>query len=228
MELNGRYLRNKNLISDEEQKILKDKTVAVIGAGGLGGYICEALTRIGIGRLIIIDGDVFEVTNLNRQRFATESNIGLPKARVVREGLKDINSEIIIGAFEIVINEQNAMDLLKDADIVIDAVDNIPSRIMLQNVCEKLDIPLVHGAIGGWYGQVTVVYPGDRTLSRLYPDENVKGVETTLGNPSFTPMLIASYEVSQAIKVLLNRGEILRNKMIYFDLLNDQIVQLDI
>ncbi len=228
MELNERYLRNKSLISDEEQKLLKEKTVAVIGAGGLGGYICEGLTRLGIGRLIIIDGDVFEESNLNRQRFASESKLGQSKAKVVKEELKDINSEVIVGAFEVRINEQNAMDLLKDADVVIDAVDNIPSRIMLQKVCEKLEVPLVHGAIGGWYGQVTVVYPGDNTLSRLYPDESIIGVEKTLGNPSFTPMLIASYEVAQGLKVLLNKGEILRNKMIYFDLLNDQIVQLEI
>lgn len=228
MELQGRYLRNKSLISDEEQKFLKEKTVAVIGAGGLGGYICEGLTRIGIGRLIIIDGDVFEESNLNRQRFATESTLGHPKARVVKDALKEINSDVIIGAFEVRIDQYNAMDLLKDADVVIDGVDNISSRIMLEEVCESLNIPLVHGAIGGWYGQVGVVYPGDKTLSKLYPDPNGVGVEKKLGNPSFTPMLIASYEVAQGVKVLLNKGEILRNKIMYFDLLNDQVIHIDL
>ncbi len=224
----NRYLRNYSLISKDEQTLLSSKTAAIIGAGGLGGHLAEQLTRLGIGRIIVIDGDVFEESNLNRQRFSTESRLGLSKAVCIKQELVDINSEVEVISHQIRIDDQNGLQLLQDADVVMDGTDNIPTRLLLQRLCEELQIPLIHGAIGGWYGQVSVVMPGDRTLSRLYPKEEMTGVEKHLGNPPFIPALVASLQVAECIKLLLGKGEILRNSMLYVDTLNNQTIKIDI
>lgn len=228
MKFANRYLRNRSLISQNEQEILGAKTVAIVGGGGLGGHLTEQLARIGIGKLIIIDGDEFEESNLNRQRFSTESNLGLSKADCIKASLTDINSEIETAAHSIRIDDENGLVLLKDADLVMDGTDNIPTRLLLQRLCEELEIPLVHGAIGGWYGQVCVVMPGDRTLSKLYTKEDMTGVEKHLGNPAFIPALIASFQVAEAVKILLDKGEVLRNSMLYIDTLNNQTMKIEL
>ncbi|MCR3955773.1 MAG: HesA/MoeB/ThiF family protein, partial [Gudongella sp.] len=199
MNLEHRYDRNKSLISQKDQDLLAGKTVAVIGAGGLGGYLAELTVRLGIGKIILIDGDVFEESNLNRQRFSNEHNLGKQKALEAKRELERINSQVEIVAIHDRITTENSLDLVKGADLVLDGVDNARTRLLLQDACRELEIPLVHGAIGGWYGQVSVVMPGDDTLSTIYSDPDAKGVEKELGNPSFTPALVASYQVAEAL-----------------------------
>ncbi len=228
MNLENRYDRNKSLISQEDQELLGEKTVAVIGAGGLGGYLAELSARLGVGRLIIIDGDVFEESNLNRQRFSNEHNLGNPKAYEAKRELERINSQVEITAVHDRISAENGREILEGADLVLDGVDNARTRLLLQDICKLLQIPLVHGAIGGWYGQVSVVMPGDDTLSTIYSDPDAKGVEKDLGNPSFTPALIASYQVAEAVKLLLGKGENLRKKILYIDTLTNSTSVIDL
>lgn len=229
MNLKHRYDRNKSLISQEDQDLLASKTIAVIGAGGLGGHLAELIARLGIGKLIIIDGDVFEESNLNRQRFSNENNLGKPKALEAKRELEKINSQVDIIAVHDTISKANGEDLLEGADLVLDGVDNARTRLLLEDLCNQLQIPLVHGAIGGWYGQVSVVMPGDWTLSTIYSDPDMEGVEKELGNPSFTPALIASYQVAEALKVVLGIGEILRKKILFIDTLtnNTNVIELE-
>lgn len=229
MNLKHRYDRNKSLISQEDQDLLASKTIAVIGAGGLGGHLAELIARLGIGKLIIIDGDVFEESNLNRQRFSNENNLGKPKALEAKRELEKINSQVDIIAVHDTVSKKNGKDLLEGADLVLDGVDNARTRLLLEDLCNQLQIPLVHGAIGGWYGQVSVVMPGDGTLSTIYSDPDMEGVEKELGNPSFTPALIASYQVAEALKVVLGIGEILRKKILFIDTLtnNTNVIELE-
>ncbi len=229
MKLEHRYDKNKSLISQEEQEILAKKTVGVVGAGGLGGYLAELVVRLGVGKVIVIDGDLFEESNLNRQRFSNEDNLGEPKATEAKRALERVNSQVEIVAFHDRISIDNGEELLKEADLVLDGVDNARTRLLLQEICKQLEIPLVHGAIGGWYGQVSVVMPGDDTMSTIYSDPDVKGIEKELGNPSFTPALVASYQVAEALKLLLDRGEILRKKILYIDTLanSTSIIELE-
>lgn len=215
-----RYSKNRELISTTEQEKLANFTVAVVGLGGLGGHISEQLSRLGIGRLILVDADKVDNSNLNRQIFATEKNIGQFKAEAAKARLTNINSSIEYNCHVEYFDETNAEKILSGVDIVVDAVDNIPSRFLLQKVCKNLKIPFVHGSIGGWYGQVSFIQPGDDTLNLIYPDDNVVGVKNTLGNPAFTPALIASIEVAEVLKYLLNKGELLHNKMLFVDLLH--------
>ncbi|HZH94098.1 MAG TPA: HesA/MoeB/ThiF family protein [Tissierellaceae bacterium] len=229
MNLKHRYDRNKSLISQEDQDLLASKTIAVIGAGGLGGHLAELIARLGIGKLIIIDGDVFEESNLNRQRFSNENNLGKPKALEAKRELEKINSQVDIIAVHDTVSKKNGKDLLEGADLVLDGVDNARTRLLLEDLCNQLQIPLVHGAIGGWYGQVSVVMPGDWTLSTIYSDPDMEGVEKELGNPSFTPALIASYQVAEALKVVLGIGEILRKKILFIDTLtnNTNVIEIE-
>ncbi len=223
-----RYDRNRELISQEDQRILKNATVAVVGLGGLGGYISEGLARLGVGKLILIDFDIFEESNLNRQLFSTEENLGCSKADAAKERLNLVNSEVHYRFSKERLTEGNALELLKGAKIVVDALDSIETRLILEKACHSLNVPLVYGAIGGWYGQVSFIEPGDHTLRLLYPDPNAKGIEKTLGNPSFTPALVASIQVAETVKFLLGRGTLLKKKLLMIDLLNQEYEILDL
>jgi molybdopterin/thiamine biosynthesis adenylyltransferase len=216
-----RYDRNGIFTEEEIQRLGKVK-VCIIGCGGLGGYILEMMARIGIGHITVIDGDVFNVSNLNRQILSTETNIGQSKVNSAKERMTIVNSEISVSYIDEYLNEDNAQRLLEGHDLVMDALDSITTRFLLQEACHALGIPFVHGAIAGWYGQVSVVFPGDKTLDLIYVSRQGEGVEKKIGNPSFTPSTIASIQVSEGLKVLLNKGEILRGKLLYVDLLQNE------
>ncbi len=218
--MENRYLRNMNTFSPEENEQFKNFRVCVIGCGGLGGYIIEMLGRLGIGYITAVDGDVFEETNLNRQILSTERLIGREKAQVAKERMAEVNSEVEIMPIFGFLTEENYQEILKGHDIIIDALDNMFSRKILARGCNELKIPLVHGAIAGWYGQVSTIMPGDHTMDRIYSGEENKGVEVELGNPAFTPALVASIQVAEVTKVLFNKGDILQNKLLTVDLLN--------
>ncbi|WP_041487105.1 HesA/MoeB/ThiF family protein [Acetoanaerobium sticklandii] len=218
-----RYSRNKNLMSDEEIILLSQKKVCVLGLGGLGGYIVEMLSRIGVGSLTLVDGDVFDETNLNRQLFSSMNNLGSSKALEAEKRVKGINPLTkVIPVYEFV-DSSNAMKIIANHDVIVDALDSIDLRKYIAKVCTELNLPLVHGAIAGWYGQVATIYPNDTTLDILYPKDIKKGIEKELGNPSFTPALVASIQVSEVIKLLLNRGDLLRNSFMIIDLYTNDI-----
>lgn len=223
-----RYTRNIATLSIEDNEKLKNYRVCVVGCGGLGGYAIEMLGRIGIGHIIAIDGDVFEETNLNRQLLSDADSIGVNKALRAKERMEKVNPYIEIKAITEKLTSFNGMALIEGAGVVIDGLDSIETRLMLEELCECMNIPLVHGAIGGWYGQVTTILPGDGTLARFYGSKFAKGIEKQLGNPSFTPALVAGIQVSEVIKVLIKRGELLRKKMLIIDLLEQEyeIVEL--
>jgi len=217
-----RYQRNQTSIDVDQQKVLLHKRIAIIGLGGLGGHIIDQCARIGIGHIIGFDPDCFDQTNLNRQLLCNEQVIGLSKAKVASEHVKKVNSTINVQCFEVEITAFNAKTYLKDVDVVIDAVDNIATRLLLEKVCTELKVPLVSGAIAGWFGQVTVVYPHENTLTKIYPSNIKHGIEKQLGNPAFTPALVASIEVCEVVKVLLGLSETLRKKLLFINLLTHE------
>lgn len=217
-----RYERNFNTFSMEEMDKIKKFKVCVVGCGGLGGYIIEMLARLGIGSITGVDADSFEESNLNRQLYSSEKVLGYKKPEVALERIKAINSNVIFVPVCNYLDSSNAQQIIQGHDIVIDALDNMISRKILAKACNTLKIPMIHGAIAGWYGQVSAIMPGDDTLNRIYSGEANKGAEEELGNPSFTPALVASIEVAEAIKLLLEKGEILQNKILIIDLLNQE------
>ena len=224
----NRYSRNISSLTPEENLILNKSNVCVVGCGGLGGYIIEMLGRLGIGSITAVDGDTFDETNLNRQILSDENTIGKSKALEAQKRMTVVNSDIKVVPIVEFINELNALDILKDHQVIVDALDNIPSRFILQEFSSKLNIPLVHGAIAGWYGQVSTIFPNDNTLNTIYRKDESHGIEKELGNPSFTPALISSIQVSEVVKILINRGDLLRKKLLFINTLNHEYDVLDL
>lgn len=225
--MHNRYDRNIGTVSSEEQELLKGKSVCVIGCGGLGGGIIEGLTRLGVGRLTIVDGDVFDASNLNRQVLSSEKNIGREKATEGRRQMAEINSEVEVCPICAFYTEENSREIVKGHDVVVDALDNINSRKILENACEAESIPLVHGAIAGWHGQLAVIMPGDRLIHSLYDGDDNYGVEKETGNPSFTPAVVGALQVAETLKLLLGREGVLANKLMTIDILNHQYEIVD-
>ena len=218
MEYKKRYDRNRKF-SREQQKELSQKKVAVIGCGGLGGYAIEMLARAGVGHIKVCDGDVFEETNLNRQLLCTEALLGRNKAEAAGERIRDINSAVETEIFCCNLTETKAEEILRDCDVVIDALDSAEAKLLLEKMCSIFEVPMVHGAIEGWFGQVTTVFPGNDTLRLIYGDGG--NVSQKLGNPSFSPAMVASVQVSEAIKIMLGMDELLIRKMLFIDLLGN-------
>lgn len=225
-----RYSRNIGMFSVEEMETLLTKVVAVIGCGGLGGFLIEMVARLGVKKMIVVDSDVFDPTNFNRQLLSDEDSVGVKKALQAEKRIKRINSTIEVVAFDQRLDLEKGRTLLQGCDLILDGVDNIPTRFLLQQLGEELEIPLIHGAIAGWYGQVTTIFPGDRTLDLIYPNRegNDRGIETQLGNPSFTPALVASIQVAEGAKVLTGRGSLLRKELLYIDTLNQEYEKLSL
>ena len=168
MDYPHRYDRNREALSAQECEALAGKRVAVVGCGGLGGSVIEALARIGVGYLRVIDGDVFEESNLNRQLLCTEETLGREKAHVAAERVATINSTVEVEPVVTLLEESNAAELLGGVDCVVDCLDSLEARFWAAHACQKLGTPIVYGAIAGWFGQVCTVYPGDPSFVTVY------------------------------------------------------------
>ncbi len=200
-----RYQRSLGTVGVNGQISLLKSTAGVLGAGGLGGFALELLARMGLGRLVVVDGDNFSESNLNRQLVATEENLGEAKAEAAKKRIIQINSGVEVEAFNCLAEKDNLVQLFSSCDIILDCLDNLPSRFALEKACTELGVPMVHGAIAGFLGQVAVIKPGRPVLTKLYGQENSQtrhGVETQLGNPAVTPAMLASWQVGEALKIL--------------------------
>ena len=224
MLYSSRYEKNMGTIGADGQSKLSGSCAAVIGCGGLGGWIIELLARSGIGKLIVVDGDVFSESNLNRQILCTENNIGRNKSEEAVRRIAVINSDVKAKSVPLFFNEDNAKEILTGCDIVFDALDNIQSRLILCRAARLLDIPIVHGAIGGWFGQISLIMPDSKLLPDIWENQNDKGIETELGNPPFTPSITASFQVSEGIKYLTGENTYLsRDSLLYVNMLENKL-----
>lgn len=222
-------------ISADEQDILKRKSVLVVGCGGLGGYAIEYLARLGIGHITAVDGDVFCESNLNRQLLSSSANIGKSKSSEAATRIAAINPEIDVKAVSDFLTANNAAELLNGVDIVIDALDNVEARLVLEDACEAARITIVHGAVQGWNLQATVVLTGSKTLHKLYKaDTNTPAAGEVSRTPVTheaskedplaksclcpTPACCAAIQVSEALKILLGRKSSLDGNMLFMDL----------
>lgn len=221
----NRYERNR-ILTRSQQEELAEKNVAVIGCGGLGGHLIEMLGRMGVGRIVAVDGDCFSESNLNRQLLSHENNLGTNKAVAAGLHMAQVNSEVDVISVCEYLTEENAERILAGCDLVLDGLDSVGGKLMLQRICKSLEIPMVHGAIGGWFGQVTTIFPGNDTLSLIYQE----GCEVSQeqGNPAFTPAVIAGMQVSEAVKVLLGYENVLLRKIMFIDLLHNEVQTVEL
>ncbi len=217
--LPDRYRRNLGTFTEAGQRQLLTCRALVVGLGGLGGHMVEQLARAGVGTIHGCDPDVFTADNLNRQLLCTVANLGQSKAEAARQRLQQINPEVKFIAHATRFQEL-PVEFFSELQVVFDCLDTVPGRIELEQKCERAGVPLVHGAIGGWYGQVGVAWPGARLLERIYRSRPA-GIEQQLGNPPFTPAVAASMMVAKGVLVLLGKIAPGESRLQFFDLLHD-------
>jgi molybdopterin/thiamine biosynthesis adenylyltransferase len=218
-----RYFRNHDALSLAEQLELARARVSVVGAGGLGGQIILLLARMGIGHLVVVDHDLFDETNLNRQALSSIAALGKSKSKEAVSVLAGVNPGVEVTALQVRMDPSTALDILTGSHVIVDALDSVRDRLSLEEAAKGLGIPLVHGALAGFQGQVMTIFPEDAGLRQIYGGltdvgKGFKTPEAVLGVPAPTPALVATLQVMEVLKIILRRGNILRNKMAYVDL----------
>lgn len=220
--MDKRYERNVPALSEEECKKLQTSRILIAGCGGLGGYLCELMARIGIGEICVIDGDRFETSNLNRQVLSSPELIGSSKSEAAANRIRLIDPAIKVVSVHTFLTEGNAEELLQGYDVVLDALDNIAGRRVLSSTCAKLNIPLIYGAVGGWVAQAAISMPKDQLIELLYPEDTVLKDKSVL---SFTPALCASMQASLCVRHLIGRP-VETGTVYYYDLLEQEFERI--
>lgn len=221
----------------ENQLKLKQSRVLVIGAGGLGSPALLYLAAAGIGKIGIVDFDNVDMTNLQRQVIFTSEDVGKNKADAAADRLKGLNPLIEIKSYPLKITSANALDLLKDYDVVLDGSDNFPTRYLINDACVLLRKPLVHGSILKFEGQVSVfnLQKPDKTFSTNYRDlfpqppspETVPNCEQA-GVLGVLPGMIGSLMANEVIKIITGIGKPLADKLLIFDALYTEFTTITI
>jgi molybdopterin/thiamine biosynthesis adenylyltransferase len=212
-----RYLRNAGSLGVAGQKRLLQAKALLIGAGGLGGTVALLLARMGLGSLVIADGDSFSESNLNRQALSLESNLGSKKVRVAQAEMTKINAATEVEVFEGFVAEKELSTLIKGVQAAIDALDNMPSRFRLEKACRDAGVPLVHGAVAGFTGQVTTNASPRLSASAPQNSQLASPAPIAPGTPSITALSTISIT---RIESLTGLGRPLRNRLLFIDSLN--------
>lgn len=210
-----RYKRQVMLFGEEGQERLKKAHIFIAGAGGLGSPISIYLAVAGVGTITIVDMDVVDQTNLNRQILHFDRDVGRKKTASAEEKLQALNPDITINAIDVRIEESNAANLVGRADGIVDAMDNYPTRYLLNDVAIAKGVPLFHGGIRGFYGQATTIIPGTTPcLKCIFPRAPPKEVFPVVG---VTPGIIGTIQANEVIKYLTGSGNLLTDRLFIWD-----------
>jgi adenylyltransferase/sulfurtransferase len=195
------------------QENLKKARILVAGAGGLGSAILTYLAVAGVGKIRVIDGDIVELSNLNRQVLHSDKDIGRSKVDSAKEKLEALNPDISVEAIKEIITKDNVFELVGDYPIV-DAMDNLPTRLLLNRVAVKKNLPLFHGAVYGFEGRATTVIPGKTACLRCLYQGVIPGKTPVVG---VTPAVIGCIQATEVIKYILGIGELLADRLLIYD-----------
>jgi sulfur-carrier protein adenylyltransferase/sulfurtransferase len=217
-------------VGEEGQaKLLKAK-VLMIGAGGLGSPSAYYLAAAGVGTIGIIDNDVVDVSNLQRQILHANDRVGMPKVESAKKTLEGLNPDVKVVPYEAKLTSENIMEIIKDYDLVVDGCDNFPTRYLVNDACVLTGKPNVHGSIFQFEGQATVFYPGKGPCYRcLYPEPPPAEMAPSCaeaGVLGVLPGLIGTIEALEAIKLILGRGDSLIGRLLCFNTLTMEINDL--
>ncbi len=214
----------------EGQKKLKSASVLIIGAGGLGSPLAFYLTAAGVGRIGIVDFDVVDFSNLQRQIIHTTNDVGKSKLESAREKLSALNPNVEIETYETRLTSENALEIIKDYDIIIDGTDNFPTRYLVNDACVLLGKPNVYGSIFRFEGQASVFYakvgPCYRCLYQEPPPPGLVPSCAEGGVLGVLPGIIGTIQALEAIKLILGVGEPLIGKLLLFDALKMRFREL--
>lgn len=210
--------RNFPGLNAAEQLSLWESSVLVAGLGGLGGVQAMLLARVGVGRLLLADGDVFSLSNLNRQILATHKTLGLNKAMVTSQCIEDINPAILTEAVTDFLTPDNLPSYLSQVQVVVDGLDSMPARLHLFNAARQAGRPLIHGAVAESFGQVSTILPDEPIpFEKLYPTSHRKSAAAVPGVLATTVTLVASLQVQEAVRLLLGGPPAYSGRLVHFD-----------
>lgn len=222
LKVEKRYIKNIGTLTCEGQNRLFQTTVAVVGAGGIGGFVIEGLARLGVKKIIAVDMDVFDEMNLNRQALSNVNNLGNHKVIEAEKRVKEINPGVRFLPIRQKACLENLPDFLGEADYIFDATDNIEIRKELSEFVQNTGKVLIHGGCAGWYVQVAVITKYTSSIEKLFGGTSAQGAEKQLGNPVFAPMLTAALELSEFCKLISGKGESLVGKCMVVNLLTNE------
>lgn len=225
-----RYQRNIATVGFKGQIRLLKARAGVLGAGGLGGLVVELLARMGFGSLVVIDGDSFSDSNLNRQILSTERNLGQNKAEAAARRAAEINGAVTVQTVPRRGDAANLVEFFDGCALALDCLDNLTSRFVLEQACGRLKIPLIHAAIAGLVGQLAVIDPGRPLFASIYgtAGDSDRGAELFLGNPSATPAVLAALQVNEAVKIAAGLEGVLRDRLLIIDLLSGESTSINL
>ncbi len=212
--MSERYARQLPLIGEDGQACLEAATVFIAGAGGLGSPVSMYLAEAGVGHIRIADLDVIEESNLNRQILHPQARLGMPKARSAGMTLKSLNPNCDVTVFNEKIDEASVQKMVEGVDVIIDCMDNFETRYVLNEASQKLNIPLLHAAVSGNAGQMTLVIPGETPcLACIFPK-----AETTASTPIIGAAagVVGSMQALEAIRFLIGKPT-LAGKLLLYD-----------
>jgi len=211
---------------DGQAKLLQAK-VLMVGAGGLGSPAAYYLAAAGVGTLGIIDNDVVDVSNLQRQILHANDRVGMPKVESAKKTLEALNPDVKVIPYQAKLTSENIMEIIKDYDFVVDGCDNFPTRYLVNDACVLTKKPNVHGSIFQFEGQATVFYPGKGPCYRcLYPEPPPAELAPSCaeaGVLGVLPGLIGVIEALEAIKLILDKGDSLIGRLLCFNTLTMEI-----
>jgi|DewCreStandDraft_1066081.scaffolds.fasta_scaffold00751_29 adenylyltransferase/sulfurtransferase len=214
-------------VTMEGQRRLKAARVLIIGAGGLGSPLALYLAAAGVGRIGIVDFDVVDFTNLQRQVLYTTYDVGQPKLQKAKERLQAINPHIEIETYETRLTSANALEILRDYDVIVDGTDNFPTRYLVNDACVLLGKPNVYGSIFRFEGQASVFYARQGPCYRcLYPEPPPPGLVPSCaegGVLGVLPGIIGAIQANETIKLILGQGEPLIGRLLLLDAWRMQI-----
>ena len=210
-----RYARNLISFSAEEQRRLFFSKVAMVGIGGLGGHLLESLARAGVGHITACDGDSFEPSNLNRQRFAVENSLYSKKSEAAFETIREVNPAVFLDVRSDYIDD-DFESFIKGADLVADCLGGLEYRGKLKDAAAKLEIPMVTASVAGWAGIVSTVFPGDSSPADFFGTDN--GLEEELGTPVPAITTAVGIQCGEILKILSGKESSLSGKALMFDL----------
>lgn len=210
---------------------LKDARVCIVGLGGLGSTIAVQLAAMGIGHLRLVDRDIVEESNLQRQHLYDFDVIGFPKVEAATKRLERLNPYIKLEPTPLSINELNATEILRDVDVVVDGLDNMKARYIVNRACVKLSVPYVFGAAISTFGNTSTIIPQETAcLACFYgklKDRDLPSCATVGVHPSVLG-IISSIEVAETIKIVLGKKPSLKNKLLYCDISSMQFEEIEI
>jgi molybdopterin/thiamine biosynthesis adenylyltransferase len=202
-------------IGTEGQEKLKRARVFIAGTGGLGSPAAIYLTAAGIGTVCVVDHDRVELSNLNRQVLHWERDRGTKKVASARQKLTQINHEVNIEVIEETITEANVFQLIAGFDVIVDAMDNLPTRYLLNKAAIESNIPFFHGAVHGFEGRAMTIIPGDTACLRcVYRGDIPREKFPVIG---VTPAVIGCIQAAEVIKYIVGTGELLTNRLLLYD-----------